>query len=68
MSVRFLFPSNTDRSDAADKLITQADACRRLAEVARTVRGAEALRSVASHLEDDARRVCPAYFVAQQSR
>lgn len=60
MSVRFLFPASGNRSDAADQLITQAYACRRLADVARTARGAEALRSVANQFEDDARRICPA--------
>jgi len=47
------------REDAADGLREQAASCRRLAGRARTAAGSTALKSVADHFDDDARRADP---------
>jgi hypothetical protein len=47
------------RADAADGLREQAASCRRLAKRARTNDGATALKTVAEHFDDDARRIDP---------
>ena len=47
------------RSEAADELREQAASCRRLARRARTNGGSSALKTVAEHFDDDARRIDP---------
>lgn len=51
MNMEFKLQTNSERSDAADQLNSQAQACRRLAEVARSKSGAEALLAVAREFE-----------------
>jgi hypothetical protein len=45
------------RSEAAEELREQAASCRRLACRARTTSGSSALKTVAEHFDDDARRI-----------
>ena len=47
------------RAEAADELREQAASCRKLARRARTTGGSSALKTVAEHFDDDARRIDP---------
>jgi hypothetical protein len=47
------------RAEAANELREQAASCRRLARRARTDGGSSALKTVAEHFDDDARRIDP---------
>lgn len=52
------------RGEAAEELREQATSCRRLALIARTVSGSEALKAVARQFDSDAARIDPVPTIA----